>query len=235
MIGLGTLPFGLFFSKAYGVSGDGSVVVGDNRHDLGTEAFYWTSGGGLVGMGDLPGLDLRSRAYDISADGSVVVGFGYTLLGFEAFIWDAANGMQNLKAILQDKMGLDLTGWRLIEATGISADGLTIVGWGDNPDDQREAWIATRASAPNCRSDFNVDGFVNVTDMLELLASWGANPGHRADTSGDGVVNVTDLLALLGAWGQCPALPKCRADFNFDGIVNVTDLLKVLASWGTCP
>ncbi len=50
----------------------------------------------------------------------------------------------------------------------------------------------------------NVDGSVNVTDLLALLAAWGPNPGHPADINDDGNVNVTDLLALLGAWGVCP-------------------------------
>ncbi len=55
-----------------------------------------------------------------------------------------------------------------------------------------------------CPADFNGDGNVNVTDLLELLAAWGPNPGHAADINEDGFVNVTDLLALLAAWGGCP-------------------------------
>ena len=38
---------------------------------------------------------------------------------------------------------LDLAGWQLTEATGVSANGRTIVGNGINPDGQQEAWIAT--------------------------------------------------------------------------------------------
>ena len=56
-----------------------------------------------------------------------------------------------------------------------------------------------------CLGDIiGLDGTVNVTDLLALLAAWGPNPGHPADTNGDDVVNVTDLLALLAAWGPCP-------------------------------
>ena len=55
-----------------------------------------------------------------------------------------------------------------------------------------------------CPADTNIDGSVNVTDLLALLAAWGSNPGHPADINDDGNVNVTDLLALLGAWGACP-------------------------------
>ncbi|MCH7602745.1 MAG: hypothetical protein IIB54_08280, partial [Planctomycetes bacterium] len=88
----------------------------------------------------------------------------------------------------------------------ISDDGLTIVGWGDNPSFNAEAWIATLPSAPECPADINADGSVNVTELLVLLASWGTCPA-----------------------GECPA------DFNTDGFVNVTDLLELLASWGACP
>lgn len=55
-----------------------------------------------------------------------------------------------------------------------------------------------------CPADVSVDGSVNVTDLLALLAAWGPNPGHVADINGDDSVNVTDLLALLAAWGVCP-------------------------------
>ncbi len=47
------------------------------------------------------------------------------------------------EAILVTDLGLDLTGWQLDTATGISADGMTIVGHGNNPNGFTEAWIAT--------------------------------------------------------------------------------------------
>ena len=52
----------------------------------------------------------------------------------------------------------------------------------------------------------------------------------RGDSNGDGFVDVTDLLALLAVWGPCPA--PCPEDLNGDGSVNVTDLLALLANWG---
>jgi uncharacterized membrane protein len=110
------------------------------------EAFRWTSAAGMTGLGDLPGGDFYSKATDISADGSVVVGYGTSDLvsysGWEAFYWTADNGMQNLKDVLTN-CGLDLTGWRLQAASGVSADGLTIAGNGINPQGYDEAWIAT--------------------------------------------------------------------------------------------
>jgi len=94
------------------------------------------------GLGDLPGGNFWSYAGDVSADGSVIVGGGTTDFGREAFIWDAENGMRNFGDVLVNDCGLDLTGWTLRYATGISADGLTIVGWGLGPNGT-EGWIAT--------------------------------------------------------------------------------------------
>ena len=76
---LGDLPGGSFGSGAYGISADGSVVVGfgdsgDSGDPVLTEAFRWTSGGGIVGLGELPGGGFGSVAYAVSADGGVVVG-----------------------------------------------------------------------------------------------------------------------------------------------------------------
>ena len=159
----------------------------------------------MVGLGDLPGGSSFSSAQGVSADGLVVVGGGSTVLGSEAFIWDSANGMQNLQAVMEDQFGLNLTGWKLTYAFDVSADGLIIVGWGRNPEGNAEAWIATLPSAPECPADFIVDGFVNVTDLIELLGKWGPCPAPcTSDIDGNGNVNITDLIALLAAWGACP-------------------------------
>lgn len=53
-----------------------------------------------------------------------------------------------------------------------------------------------------------------------------------ADLNGDDFVNVFDLLDLLAAWGPCSA--PCPADLDDNGIVNVFDLLELLAEWGPC-
>jgi hypothetical protein len=59
---------------------------------------------------------------------------------------------------------------------------------------------------PGCLGDLDGSGFVDVNDLLVLLAAWGQG-GVPADLSGDGVVNVADLLLLLGNWGECPPPP----------------------------
>ena len=49
--------------------------------------------------------------------------------------------MRSLQGVLVDDFALDLTGWTLTSATGVSADGSTIVGEGMNPDGFNEGWI----------------------------------------------------------------------------------------------
>ena len=95
----------------------------------------------MIGLGDLDGGSWSSTAWDVSADGSVIVGDAESESGMEVFIWDLTNGMRELDQILSDS-GIDLTGWTLTDAQGISDDGLTIVGYGTNPSGDFEAWIA---------------------------------------------------------------------------------------------
>lgn len=54
-----------------------------------------------------------------------------------------------------------------------------------------------------CAADLNGDNFVDVSDLLLLLGSWGACNGCPADLNGDNFVDVSDLLALFGSWGIC--------------------------------
>ncbi|RME68265.1 MAG: PEP-CTERM sorting domain-containing protein [Verrucomicrobia bacterium] len=144
MVGLGDLPGGSFFSVASAVSADGTTIVGGSDSADGTEAFRWTSTGGMIGLGDLPGGAFHSHGYGVSGDGSVIVGEGTTAAGRKAFIWTQAGGMADLQTTLIDDYGLAgaLAGWTLESARAVSPDGRTIVGFGINPWGQTEAWLA---------------------------------------------------------------------------------------------
>lgn len=56
--------------------------------------------------------------------------------------------------------------------------------------------------APQLVGDVNMNGVVDVQDLLELIASFGPLEigGPLADFNGDFVVDITDLLALVGNW-----------------------------------
>jgi uncharacterized membrane protein len=143
--GLGDLDGGQFQSHAFAVSNDGSVIVGRGTSALGNEAVRWVGDAAPEGLGHLPGGLFSSEAIDVSADGSIIVGvsrFSAAADDSAAFIWDETHGMRELQAVLALELGLDLTGWQLTEALGISADGLTVVGRGINPAGDPEGWIA---------------------------------------------------------------------------------------------
>jgi len=85
-------------------------------------AVRWTLGGDAIDLGTLSGA---SRALAVSADGSIVVGTS----GSQAFIWDSENGIRSLATVLDDA-GVNLSNWVLQSATGVSANGKTIAGYG---------------------------------------------------------------------------------------------------------
>ncbi|RMD79067.1 MAG: PEP-CTERM sorting domain-containing protein, partial [Gammaproteobacteria bacterium] len=148
MVSLGQLPALPHGSGAFAISSDGSVVVGWSWSGSGgIEAFRWDAGTGMVGLGDLPGGTFFSQARAVSGDGSVVVGEGHSDNGQEAFIWDAKSGMRRLADVLVSDYGLDLGGFVLRSALGISGDGQVIVGCGINGAGQEEAWIASLRGA----------------------------------------------------------------------------------------
>jgi probable HAF family extracellular repeat protein len=142
LIQLGVLP-GDSSSIADGVSADGSVIVGSSS-SASSQAFRWTQNTGMIALGALPNGIRNSRACGVSADGSIIVGQCYGESGFEAFVWDAVHGMRSLRQILasQFDLGANLEGWKLQSANAVSADGSFVVGYGLNPNGNREAWLA---------------------------------------------------------------------------------------------
>ncbi len=147
---LGDLPGGVFHSEAWGVSADGTTVVG---HSLSTgavscvssgterfEAFVWKASTGIVGKCDIPGGPEGSFAYDASADGAHYVGYSYSVAGNEAHRdmlgWgDLAGGpVDSVATRVSDSGGIAVgRGWT---ATGLEAAAFTLSsvrGLGDLP------------------------------------------------------------------------------------------------------
>jgi probable HAF family extracellular repeat protein len=150
--GLGFLP-GYDISEAYGVSADGSTVVGYNLDAAGyAQPFRWTQTTGMQDLGRLVGSTVGGFATGVSADGSVVVGQTDDATSSQAFLWTSNTGLKPLSQILADA-GVDVTGWTLKSANGISSDGLTIVGFGTRLNlagdaELTEAWMAKLDAVP---------------------------------------------------------------------------------------
>jgi len=80
---LGSLSGGTGPSLAFGVSGDGSVIVGASEAPDGIFAFRWTEAGGMVSLGDFSGGSALSRASGVSGDGLTVAGTGTVSFGYD--------------------------------------------------------------------------------------------------------------------------------------------------------
>lgn len=106
-------------SYAYGVSADGTVVVGEAYDSAGIpRAFRWTAAGGIQDIGTGPGR-FYSVARAVSADGSVVVGEVLdAALNYHSFRWTAASGMQYLPTTASSAAS---------RATAVAANGTRVV------------------------------------------------------------------------------------------------------------
>jgi probable HAF family extracellular repeat protein len=113
---------------AYGVSGDGAVVVGGALVGAVEEAFRWTQEQGVVRLGErigeTSGGNFFSRATAVSSDGNVVVGFANSdrpsVFPYkEAFRWTAEGGMVGLGGAASNSSSM---------ALAVSGDGSVVVG-----------------------------------------------------------------------------------------------------------
>ena len=125
-------------SSATVVSADGNVIAGYSTAGSWstTHAFRWTPADGMQDLGNLPGVYPAIAVLGMSADGGILVG-GAGESPRLAFIWDTSHGLRRLDDMLRSDYHIDLGSWRLTEATGISPDGLTIVGNAQNGTDYR--------------------------------------------------------------------------------------------------
>lgn len=142
--GLGTLEGGTTGSSATAISGNGKVIVGNSSVAASSnEVFYWTEATGMQSLGRFPGTDEFIFVHDTNYDGSIIVGaIGSSPYGGrDAVVWDPERGFRDLNDILLLDYGVDLEGWHLEEANGVSADGQWIVGMGINPAGFREAFL----------------------------------------------------------------------------------------------
>jgi uncharacterized membrane protein len=123
-------------SSIYALSADGSIAAGIDA--------YWPAyaeDGVVTQLGALPGGTGYGYATAMSQDGSIIAGRANGPLGYEAFIWDAEHGIRSLRDVLIG-LGVNITGWQLTQVTGVSYDGLVIVGNGTDPSSRTQGCVA---------------------------------------------------------------------------------------------
>lgn len=103
--------------------------------------------------------------------------------------------------------------------------GSFLIAWGGPRRDCNSNSVTDLIDILNGAIDADNDGYIDSCE-----------PTCAADINGGGQVNVTDLLAVIAGWGACPPIPSpCIGDINGDQQTNVTDLLAVIGAWGVCP
>jgi probable HAF family extracellular repeat protein len=200
---LGDLPGGTVHSLANGISGDGTIIVGQSASASGTEAFRWTLAGGMVGLGDLPGGTFLSIALGISDDGSTIVGGSWSEAypNGEAFYWTAENGMVGIG-------NLHATPTSSAWGTDASEDGSVIVGYSSTPNG---VWEAFRWTAEG--------GMVGLGDL-----PGGSFQSFARGVSGDGSIVVGE--SVTGPTGSVTEA------FIWDEVGGMRPLKQVLESFG---
>jgi|GEM_PF-1200307 len=102
-----------------------------------------------------------------------------------------------------------------------------------NLDENNEAWSYDYVMVTGYRSTsmtFSNSG-ANAAKIV-FLVDVPANE-CEADLNGDGYVNVSDMLQLIESWGPC-FIKSCDADLDGDNYVRVSDLLVLIDNWGSC-
>jgi probable HAF family extracellular repeat protein len=211
MVPLGDLLGGDFFSLSRGISGDGTVVIGDSESALGVEAVRGTNAGGsMVGLGDLAGGDYLSFGHGVSNDGLTVVGTSWSALGVsEAFVWTGATGMAPLGDLPDGNF--------LSNAWAVSGDGSIVVGTGTPASNIPEAFVWTLANGMQSLMAVATSPSQGAT----IPAGWTLHNayGISADGSrivGDGTNPDGDREAWLITGLQLQ-------DDDNDGVINIED------------
>jgi probable HAF family extracellular repeat protein len=140
-VALGPLPGYTSTSLAYpfGMSADGSVIVGTAVAPGQKQAFRWTAATGIVALGFLPG-HAQSEASSVSADGSAVGGQSSGAGGEPtAVVWQGG-AASNLAARFAGA-GIDLHGFRPTRSNVATGDPRVVWGTGINQGGETRAFI----------------------------------------------------------------------------------------------
>jgi autotransporter-associated beta strand protein len=169
------------------------------------------SGAGIlsVGLPSAPAVMSLTPGSGISQQSQLQINSGSTLdLANNAFILAYGSGPSPLSQIRADLFsGYNNGAWNgagIISSSAKASNNVDALGYADGTTD--------------------LGTIVPFGDVLIAYTLVG-------DTNLDGVVNLTDLLNLLNNYAQT-GRDWTQGDFNYDGTVNLTDLLDLLSNYG---
>jgi probable HAF family extracellular repeat protein len=146
------------------------------------------------------------RPYAVNADGSAIVGYATLPNGYlGAFLWTPSRGIVGLHDYM---VSLGVSPWPsgLDTATGVSADGTTIVG-----QDYTLSWIITGLPLPDpCYANCDLSTApptLNVADFTCFLQKYAAGNAYANcdHSTNPPVLNVADFTCFLQKYAAgCP-------------------------------
>lgn len=204
MVGLGNLGFlnpvnssNEFGSAAHGVSATGQFIVGQAADSATDRAgfIYDVVAATMFELNEATG-HTTANALAVSADGARIVGYSaISGAGTQAAIWDVDTtnlGSDPRQAVLLADIlsanGVDMTGILLIQASGISADGEVVTGFG-NFGNGTEAFITSE------------NGLATVSDLIDSARG----PGYLT-SQGSALLNEfnNDLMTVVRHYDCAP-------------------------------
>jgi probable HAF family extracellular repeat protein len=209
-------------SGAFGVSADGSIVVGWARDSSGKRrAFRWTQQDGMRSLGAAIGSEAfdQSEAWGISPDGDVIVGIAYN-------DYNEAVGFRNIRQgtrRVNISLGDPPAGFTGVYPRRTNQDGSIIVGSMRKSDGTYRAMRWTQAGG---LEDLNVT-YASLLQGAVLAEAFDITPDGRYIV-GYGFKDGQQQGFILDT-GVC----NLPADVNGDGTVDDADLLNVLFNFGS--
>lgn len=131
--------------SGWGISGDGSTIVGRKDDNIAFQACFWDLSGVRHDIGR---FQAQSQARSVTDDGRGIVGYNsdYGENNKNAFLWTAELGMVNLHEYLSG-IGVDMSHWSTLATVSISGDGTALAGGGFY-DGQQRAFLVTGLNIP---------------------------------------------------------------------------------------
>lgn len=132
------------FAWASATNADGTVIVGNRARLSDPNAFEpWRLEGGVITP-----LAARGLATSVTDNGDRVAGsacFAWPCSKWrdeDAFYWTEETGLEDFAKVLEEEWGVDLGGWRLLEISDMSDDGLVLGGRAMNPEGELRFFLA---------------------------------------------------------------------------------------------
>lgn len=235
--GLGFLSQPDAFSKAYGISADGSTVVGGSAIGEYFWSYSWSGGVMTPIQKSNPTNIAISQGHAVSADGAVIVGLEFDLSSTttSGYRWSQAHGLQILPyetGVLNNNFGT---------ADAISADGSVIAGSGPNAFRWTEAdGVVSLPLLPGGEGGFShahgisADGSVIVgasdaADGGEFAFRWTEADGTQQlsipDASWSDAMGISgDASTIVGTFSVGASLSQTAFAWTALGVVTLSSL-----------